>query len=86
MTPEEVQTLIELGLPECEVRVSSDGSHYDVIVIGQQFDGLSRVAQQRTVFATLGDRISSGEIHAINIKVYTPEQWESAQKMSVSIG
>ncbi len=86
MTPETVQALIEQGLPDCEVKVTGDGSHFDVTVVGQQFDGMSRVAQQRTVFATLGDRITSGEIHAINIKAYTPQQWESAQKMSVSIG
>jgi acid stress-induced BolA-like protein IbaG/YrbA len=84
MTPEEVQQVISEGLPECDVKVTGDGSHFDVTVIGEQFDGMSMVNQQRAVFATLGDRITSGEIHAINIKAYTPSQWETSQKMSVT--
>ncbi len=85
MTPEEVQALIASGLPDCEVRVTGDDSHFDVTVIGEIFDGMSRVNQQRTVYATLGDRITSGEIHAININAYTPPAWEQAQRLSVTV-
>ncbi|VFS60657.1 Predicted transcriptional regulator, BolA superfamily [Kluyvera cryocrescens] len=34
-----------------EVLVSGDGSHFQVIVVGEMFDGMSRVKKQQTVYA-----------------------------------
>ncbi len=76
--------MIEAGLAADEVRVSGDGSHFDVIVISEEFEGKSMVQEQRMVFATLGDKITSGAIHAINIKAYTPEEWKTASKLQFS--
>jgi acid stress-induced BolA-like protein IbaG/YrbA len=84
MQVEEVKAMIEAGLSSVEVRVSGDGSHFDVIVISEEFEGKSMVQKQRMVFATLGDRITSGAIHAINIKAYTPDEWKTASQLHVS--
>lgn len=84
MTPEQVTQMIEQGLPGCEVRVAGDGSHFEAIVIGTVFEGKSMVEEQKMVYATLGDSITSGALHALSIKAYTPEEWEKAQKMQVS--
>jgi len=84
MQVEEVKTMLEAGLPAAEVRVSGDGSHFDVVVISEEFEGKSMVQEQRMVFATLGDKITSGAIHAINIKAYTPDEWKTASKLQLS--
>jgi len=84
MQPEAIKTLIEEGLSGVEARVSGDGSHFEAIVIGEVFDGMSPLNKQRSVYDTLGDRITSGEIHALSIKAYTPAEWEKASKMQVS--
>ncbi|NNG14356.1 MAG: BolA family transcriptional regulator [Gammaproteobacteria bacterium] len=84
MQPEAIKTLIEEGLTGVEARVTGDGSHFEAIVIGEIFDGMSPLNKQRTVYGTLGDRITSGEIHALSIKAYTPADWEKASKMQVS--
>lgn len=83
MSPEEVQKMIEAGLPDCEVKVTGDGSHFDAVVIGDVFDGLSLVKKQQKVYATLGDKITSGEVHALSIKTFTPAEYEKAQKLQV---
>jgi len=83
MDPEEVKRLIESGLPDCNVKVTGDGSHFDALVIGQVFAGKSMLEQQRLVMATVNDRITSGELHALSIKTYSPEQWEKAKKLQV---
>jgi len=83
MNPEDVQKMIEAGLPDCEVKVSGDGSHFDAVVIGEMFEGMSLVKKQQKVYATLGDKITSGEVHALTIKTYTPEEYEKAQKLQV---
>jgi acid stress-induced BolA-like protein IbaG/YrbA len=83
MNPEDVQNMIAAGLPDCEVKVSGDGSHFEAIVIGEMFDGMSLVKKQQTVYKTLGDKITSGELHALTIKTFTPGEWEKAQKLQV---
>jgi acid stress-induced BolA-like protein IbaG/YrbA len=83
MEPTEVQKLIEAGIPEAEVRVTGDGSHFEAVVISKVFEGMSPVAQQKLVYATLGEHITSGTLHALTIKAYTPEKWEKAGKLQV---
>lgn len=80
MNPEEVQKLIAAGLPDCDVHVDGDGSHFMARVVGQVFADKSLLQKQKMVYATVNDRIASGEIHALSIKTYTPEEWERADK------
>jgi acid stress-induced BolA-like protein IbaG/YrbA len=84
MQPDGVKAMIEAGLPGAEVVAKGDGSHFDVIVVSAEFERKSMVEKQKMVFATLGDKITSGEIHAINIKAYTPDEWKTASKMQIS--
>jgi len=83
MSPEDVQKMIQAGLPDCEVKVEGDGSHFEAVVIGEMFDGMSLVKKQQAVYATLGDKITSGEVHALTIKTFTPDEWAKAQKLQV---
>jgi len=83
MDVSEIQALIENGLEGVEARVSGDGSHYEAIVIGDCFDGLSMVAQQKLVYATINEHITSGAIHAISLRTYTPAQWKKASQFQI---
>lgn len=84
MDPTEVANLIKAGLPDCEVIVKGDGSHFDAIVVGDVFADMSLVKQQQLVYATVVDRITSGQLHALSIKTYTPQDWEKAKKLQIS--
>ncbi len=84
MDPEEVKKLILLGLPDCEVTIKGDGSHFDAVVIGEIFDGKSLVAKQKLVYATVNEAITGGQLHALSIKTYTPAEWEKAKKLQIS--
>jgi len=72
----EIERLVRAGL-ECEfVTVEGDdGVHFSAIVVSPAFEGLSLPDQHRAVKATLGDRLDSGEIHALGLKTYTPARW-----------
>jgi acid stress-induced BolA-like protein IbaG/YrbA len=68
MTKEEIQRLIEAGLPNAQVRVTGDdGQHFEAEVICADFAGKLPLAQHRMVYATLGDRMGR-EIHALQLK------------------
>jgi acid stress-induced BolA-like protein IbaG/YrbA len=70
-----VKTLLQGHLPDCEIYVEGDGSHYDIIAIGEVFEGLRPVKKQQLVYGALKEQISDGSIHAVNIRTYTPAQW-----------
>lgn len=77
---DQIKQLIEAGLPDCQAQVSGeDGSHFEAIIISAAFAGKMPVKRQQMVYATLGDRISNGEIHALAMRTYTPEEWATAQ-------
>ena len=84
MDPEEVKKMIEAGLPGCEVTVKGDGSHFDAVVVGGVFAGQTPVKRQQLVYATVNDHITSGQLHALSIKTYTPDEWQTAKKLQIS--
>jgi acid stress-induced BolA-like protein IbaG/YrbA len=70
-----IEQLICAGLPGCQVQVTGDGSHFEAVVIDPAFAGKSLLQKQRLVMDTVRDQIASGELHALSIKTYTPEEW-----------
>ena len=79
MTNEEVKQMLESALDTCDVQVQGDGSHFDIIVVGDVFEGLSPVKKQQVVYSALNDKIADGSIHAVNMKTYTRAQWAAQQ-------
>jgi len=73
-----VTTLLLDHLENCEVEVKGEGANYDITVIGDVFEGLRPVKKQQIVYAALSEHIAQGSIHAVNIRTYTPAQWQDA--------
>ena len=74
MTETEIKEMIEQAM-QCEsVEVSGDGYHFEARVVSNQFDGKRPVARQQMVYATLQEKISSGELHAISLKTLTLDE------------
>ncbi|ODN42500.1 BolA family protein [Piscirickettsia litoralis] len=74
-TAEEIEQLVMARLDNVRVFVEGDGRHFQVVVVGDCFSGLSKLKRQQLVYAALMDEITSGELHAVNIKTYTPKEW-----------
>lgn len=67
MTKEEIQQLIQAGMPDAKVRVTGDdGQHFEAEVISPAFAGKMPIAQHRMVYAALGDKMGR-EIHALQL-------------------
>ncbi|HSW68872.1 MAG TPA: BolA family protein [Gammaproteobacteria bacterium] len=77
MHPDEIKNLIENSLAPCTAIVEGDdGVHFTATVISSDFFGKNRVQKQQMVYATLGNRIHDGTIHALSIKTFTPDEWQ----------
>lgn len=77
MSPEEVQALLESALPDCEFQVATDGGHFNIVAIGDMFEGKRPVQRQQVIYGALKTQISSGVIHAVNMKTFTQNEWEN---------
>ena len=71
-------------MSSAEVMVTGDGSHFDVTIVSPEFEGKTMVQEQQMVNTILYEKITSGEIHAINIKAYTPDEWKTASQLRIS--
>ena len=50
------------------------GTSFNVVVVSTQFEGKSRLQQQRLVNGVLAEDMPN--IHALTQKTYTPESWK----------
>lgn len=67
--------MIKKGLRDAEVIVEGEGCSFSVIVVSRQFDNCSSLKKQQMVLDTVKEPLATGELHAITIKAYTPEEW-----------
>ncbi|MCU0762456.1 MAG: BolA family protein [Hydrogenophaga sp.] len=75
MTSDDLQLIISSGLPCDHIEVSGDGRHWAAVIVSPAFEGLRPIARHQRVYATLGARIQTDEVHALSMKTYTPAEW-----------
>lgn len=71
---DELKSRIEAALPGASAVVedwTGGGDHFRATVVAPQFDGLSRIAQHKLVYAIFGPEIG-GPIHALALTTKTP--------------
>ena len=72
---EDIQRLIEAGLPGAQVRVAGDdGAHFEALIVSADFAGKSLVQQHQMVYRALGTNMRDAVIHALALRTLTPEQ------------
>lgn len=75
MHRDDIQILIEQGVPGASVTVSGDdGAHFEATVICREFAGKRTLERHRMVYNALGSRMGN-EIHALTLRTYTPTEW-----------
>ncbi len=80
MTSEELQTIIASGLACEHVELSGDGRHWYATVVSSAFEGERLIQRHQRVYATLGGRLQTDEVHALSMKTYTPAEWAAVPK------
>ncbi|HAE73243.1 MAG TPA: BolA family transcriptional regulator [Gammaproteobacteria bacterium] len=74
MTLNEIQAKLEAGVEGSTVTMEGDGCNCSTLVISPIFEGMSLLARQRMVLASVRENIDSGELHALSIKARTPAE------------
>lgn len=75
MTAEQLQSLITAGLTCEHCQLEGDGRHWYATIVSSAFEGLRPIQRHQKVYATLGDRMKTDEVHALSMKTFTPSEW-----------
>ena len=76
MTAQELQDLIAAGLPCAHLQVHGDGRHWYATLVSAEFEGKRSIQRHQRVYATLGNRMVTDEVHALSMRTYSPTEWE----------
>ena len=74
MTLVEIKKKIESNIDQSQVTLEGDGCNCSAVVVSPIFEGLSLLQRQRIVLAVMSEEIKGGELHALSVKTYTPEE------------
>jgi acid stress-induced BolA-like protein IbaG/YrbA len=80
MTAEQLRAIIAAGLDCTHLEVDGDGRHWSAVVVSETFAGLRSIARHQRVYATLGTRMHTDEVHALSMKTYTPAEWAAQEQ------
>lgn len=60
-------------LDESHMHSRGQETHYKAVIVSPAFTGLNAVKRHQKVYGTLGELM--GQIHALALHTYTPEEW-----------
>lgn len=75
MTADELRSIIAEGLACEHLEVEGDGRHWQAVIVSAEFEGLRAIRRHQRVYATLGARMHTDEVHALSMKTFTPTEW-----------
>ena len=76
LSAQHVEVIDESHLHAGHAGAAGGGGHFRALVVSQSFEGRSRVARQRLVYAALAAEMGS-EIHALAMQTLTPAEWKA---------
>ena len=79
MTAEDLENLIRAGLACEHIQVAGDGRHWEAVIVSPEFEGKRRIQRHQRVYATLGAKMRTDEVHALSMQTFTPAEWAAAQ-------
>ena len=80
MNAEQLQAIIAAGLSCTHLTVEGDGRHWSAVVVSETFAGMRPIARHQRVYATLGQKMHTDEVHALSMKTFTPAEWAAQTK------
>ena len=76
MSIDELHALLEREFLKAYIDVKHSGNHYSITVVDDVFVGKKTVQRQQLVYSVLQKEITSGSIHAVQIKTYSNQEWQ----------
>lgn len=79
MTAEDLKDIITSGLACEHIALEGDGRHWFATIVSPAFEGKRLIQRHQLVYATLGQKMHTDEVHALSMKTHTPAEWAAQQ-------
>ena len=79
MTADELKSIIAAGMACDHIELEGDGRHWSALIVSAEFQGKRPIQRHQRVYATLGERMKTDEVHALSIRAFTPDEWAADQ-------
>jgi len=76
MNAEQLQSIVAESISAESILASGEGGKFEVEISSDLFTGLNTLKRHQMVYKAVNEFISSGELHALTIKAYTPEEYQ----------
>ena len=83
MEIEDVKALILKIIPDAEIHLQGEACNFSVDIISESFSGASKLIRQKKVLSTIKEQLATGEIHAMSVKAFTPEEWTASAFINI---
>ena len=74
MNAQDIEQLIASQINCQHIEVTGDGRHWFATIVSKEFAGKRLIQRHQMVYATLGGKMHTDEIHALSMKTLTPEE------------
>lgn len=77
MSPDQLKARLCQLAPETQVEIvdlTGTEDHYQAMIVSSAFRDKTMMEQHRMVFKLVQPEVDSGEVHALTLKTYSPEQ------------
>ncbi len=78
MTADQLRDIIAAGLQCDHIEVDGDGRHWQAVIVSPEFEGKRAIQRHQRVYATLGAKMHTDEVHALSMKTMTPAEWAAS--------
>lgn len=77
MERSDVLAALHSAVPEAEITLEGADCNFTVTLVSPHFRNMKMLARQQLAMSGLLEPLKTGEIHAISIRAWTPEEWRA---------
>ena len=70
----DITHFLKLQFPEAEISFDGEDCHSKVLIVSEEFEGLTSLQRHKLVLSVLKEHFASGELHALSLNTKSPSE------------
>ncbi len=70
----DITELLKSQFPEADISFDGEDCNSKVIIVSEQFEGLTSLQRHKLVLGALKDHFQSGQLHALSLSTKSPSE------------
>ena len=83
MIEAEIKSLLSTKIPDAQLELQINGNSFMIQIVSDAFEGQRSLKRQQLVYSCINEKIKSGEMHAVTMRLYSVSEWEKQKLFSL---